>query len=170
MRWNGPAPLGLSVAFFTLVADQILKSWAHAWVEAHGPVRLFPGLDIIATSNTGMAFSLGQGAALWILVGIALGISAWLFIWLLRARRPAEAVGLGLAIGGALSNVLDRLRLGAVRDFIDLYWREHHWPAFNLADAAIVAGLAMVILFHQEPRGQRRRSFDGAASQERESR
>lgn len=139
-------PMGLSGAVLTLAADQLLKSWAHAWVAAHGPIRAFPGLDIIATSNTGVAFGIGQGAALWLLVGVALAISTWLLFWLSRTRRPLEAVGLGLAIGGALSNVLDRLRLGSVRDFIDIYWRDWHWPAFNLADAAIMTGLAMVIV------------------------
>lgn len=162
--------LGLAVAFLSLVADQILKSWAHAWVGAHGTIPALPGLNIIATSNTGIAFGLGQGAALWILIGIAVAISAWLFLWLLRTRRPIVAVGLGLAIGGALGNVLDRLRLGSVRDFIDVYWRDWHWPAFNLADAAIVTGLAMVILFHEESRHQRKRSNDGTAKAERESR
>lgn len=150
--------LGLCIAFLTLIADQILKSWAHAWVATHGPIRAFRGLDIVATSNTGMAFGLGQGAALWILLGIAVGISAWLFLWLLRTRRSAEAVGLGLAIGGALSNVVDRLRLGSVRDFIDVYWQTWHWPAFNLADMAIVTGLGIVIFFHDD----RSRSKEGA--------
>lgn len=166
MRLKRLPALGLGAAFATLVADQLLKSWAHAWVGADGPIRLVPGLDIVATSNTGVAFGIGQGAALWVLVGIAIAITAWLLLWLGRSRRPVEAIGLGLAVGGALSNVIDRLRFGAVRDFIDLYWREHHWPAFNLADAAIVAGLAMVILFHQELKGRRKRSNDGSANQE----
>ena len=138
--------LGLYAAALSLVADQLLKSWAHAWVGARGPLQAFPGLNIIATNNSGMAFSIGTGASLWVLVGIAVAISGWLFWWLLRARKSAESIGLGLAIGGALGNVVDRLRLGAVRDFIDVYWRDWHWPAFNLADAAIVTGLAMVIL------------------------
>ena len=142
--------LGLVFALSTLAADQLLKSWTHAWVGARGPIRLVPGLDIIATRNTGMAFGIGQGAALWVLVGVAVAISAWLFLWLLRTRRRIVAIGLGLAIGGALGNVLDRLRLGAVRDFIDVYWRDWHWPAFNFADMSVVVGLAIVILFHDD--------------------
>ena len=150
MRAHGLTMLGLSVALVSFVSDQLLKSWAHAWVGAHGPVRPFPGLNIIATSNTGIAFGIGQGGALWILVAIAVVISAWLVLWLLRTRRPITATGLGLAIGGALGNVLDRLSFGAVRDFIDVYWRDWHWPAFNFADAAIVVGLALVLLFHAD--------------------
>ena len=150
MRAHGLTMFGLSVALVSFVSDQLLKSWAHAWVGAHGPVRPFPGLNIIATSNTGIAFGIGQGGALWILVAIAVVISAWLVLWLLRSRRPITATGLGLAIGGALGNVLDRLSFGAVRDFIDVYWRDWHWPAFNFADAAIVVGLALVLLFHAD--------------------
>ena len=146
MRLKELPAAGLSLALLIVVADQLLKSWAHAWVGAHGPIRAFPGLNIIATSNTGIAFGIGQGAALWILVGIALAISVWLFLWLLRTQKTVEAIGLGLVIGGALSNVLDRLRLGSVRDFIDVYWRDWHWPAFNLADAAIFTGLALIVL------------------------
>ena len=158
--------LGLWAAVLSLAADQFFKSWAHAWVGAHGPVQAFPGLTIIATSNTGMAFRLGNGAAIWVLVGIAVAISGWLFWWLLRARGPTEALGLGFAIGGALGNVVDRLRFGAVRDFIDLYWRDWHWPAFNFADVAIVTGLAMVILLPREPRRHKKRSSEGGAAVE----
>lgn len=169
MRLKALPALGLAMALATLVVDQLLKGLAHAWVGLHGPIRSFPGLNIVASSNTGMAFGVGQGAALWLLIGIAVAISTWLFLWLLRTGRPVVAVGLGLAIGGALGNVLDRLRLGSVRDFIDVYWRDWHWPAFNLADAAIVTGLAMVILFHEEPRHQKKRPNDGTAKAERDS-
>lgn len=148
--------LGLFAALFSFVADQLLKGWSHAWVDAHGPIRALPGLNIIATSNTGIAFGIGQGATLWVLVGIAAGISAWLFLWLLRTTRPVTAIGLGLAIGGALGNVLDRLRLGSVRDFIDVYWRDWHWPAFNFADMSVVVGLAILILFHDDRSPSRR--------------
>lgn len=150
--------LGLGIAFLTLIADQILKSSTHAWVGAHGPIRAFNGLDIVATRNTGMAFGLGQGASLWLVVGIAVGICAWLFLWLFRTQRSAEAFGLGLAIGGALSNVVDRLRLGSVRDFIDVYWQTWHWPAFNLADMAIVTGLGIVIFFPDDRSRSKRRT------------
>ena len=145
MRAHRHTVLGLSVTLFSLIVDQLLKSWAHDRVGSHGPIQALQGLNITATSNTGIAFGIGQGAAAWLLIVIAVAISGWLFLWLLRTRKTAEAIGLGLVIGGALSNVLDRLRLGSVRDFIDVYWRDWHWPTFNFADAAIVIGLAMVI-------------------------
>lgn len=143
--------IGLFIAFLSFAVDQALKSWAHALVGVNGTIRLMPGLNIIATSNKGVAFSIATEVAPWILVFVALGISAALIAWLARTKRAAHAAGLGLALGGALGNVADRLRFGAVRDFIDVYWRGWHWPAFNLADAAIVTGLAMVILLRDEP-------------------
>lgn len=149
---------GLGIAAAGFVADQLLKTWAHASVDTQGVIEAFPGLNIIATSNTGVAFSVAQDVPPWLLVSVSVAISLFLLVLLGRTRRAAHALGLGLAIGGALSNVVDRLRLGAVRDFIDLYWRDWHWPAFNLADAAIVSGLAMVLLFSEESRRDEHRS------------
>ena len=170
MRCNRLLLQGLSVAAFSSIADQLLKSGAHAVVETDGIIRPIQGLNIIAASNTGVAFSIAQGAAPWILISIGLALSTLLLVWLARARRAVHAVGLGLAIGGALSNVAERLRLGAVRDFIDVYWRDWHWPAFNLADAAIVTGLAMVVLFQDEPRLREKSSRHGDLKQEKRSR
>ena len=96
---------GLCAAAISLAAYQLFKSGAHARVGAHGPVLAFPGLTIMATSTCGMAFSIGDGAAILVLVGIAVAESGWLFWWLLGARRPAEALGLGLAIGGPLGKL-----------------------------------------------------------------
>lgn len=160
MKWSRYVGLGLAVALAAGVADQLTKTWAHAWVGARGPIDLLPGLNIVAWNNTGTAFGIGQGTSLWVLIGIALAISAWL-LWLLsRAVKPAEAIGLGLVIGGALGNVLDRIRLGSVRDFIDVYWRSLHWPAFNLADVAIVCGLSLFLFFHKDADRPRQHATD----------
>ena len=161
MRSNRLLALGLYIAALAFIADQLFKSWAQWWVGAHGITRPIPGLNIIATNNTGVAFGIAQGAAPWILISIGLALSTLLVVWLARTRRVVHAVGLGLAIGGALSNVFDRLRLGAVRDFIDVYWRDWHWPAFNLADAALLTGLGMVILFQEEPNQDANQSTNG---------
>ena len=169
MLTNRLLALGLFLAALSFIADQLLKSWAHWWVGAHGIGRPISGLNIIATSNTGVAFSVAQGADPWILISIGLALSALLLVWLARTQLVVRAVGLGLAIGGAISNVLDRLRLGAVRDFIDVYWREWHWPAFNVADVAIVTGLALLILFQERPAGNEKVA-DGDRDLEDESR
>ncbi|MBC7136816.1 MAG: signal peptidase II, partial [Oceanibaculum nanhaiense] len=84
----------------------------------------------------------------WILSLVAIIIAAGLFVWLRRARNPLLAVALGLVIGGALGNVIDRVRFGAVVDFLDFHISGYHWPAFNIADAAISLGVVM-ILYHE---------------------
>ena len=151
MRPERTTLLGGILAVAAFAADQLLKSQAHAWVGSHGDIRPFPGLNIIATSNTGVAFSLAQGIAPSLLVALGIALAAFFCAWLLRTRSPYHAAGLGLAIGGALGNVVDRLRFGSVRDFIDVYWGTHHWPAFNLADAMIVTGLSILIFFPEAP-------------------
>ena len=150
MRVKVTRGFGVAILLISLAADQILKSWAHASVNACGVIPVMGGLNIVAIDNSGMAFGVAGGSAPWILILIGLTLSAWLFLWLMRTRSTLDAVGLGLAVGGALGNVADRLLLGAVRDYIDVYWNELHWPAFNLADVAIVTGLMMVVLFHDK--------------------
>lgn len=169
MLTNRLLALGLFLAALSFIADQLLKRWAHGWVGANGIGRPISGLNIIATSNTGVGFSVAQGAGPWILISIGLALSALLLAWLARTQLVVHAVGLGLAIGGAISNVLDRLRLGAVRDFIDVYWREWRWPAFNVADVAIVTGPALLILFQGRPTGNEKVA-DGDRDLEDESR
>ena len=144
-RW-----FGLVIVVTALAADQLLKSWAHAVVPVYGNVPLAPGLNLVAINNSGVAFGLAGGAAPWLLIIVGLALSAWLFRWLLRTPSVVHRIGLGLAVGGALGNVADRLQFGSVRDYIDIYWGNHHWPAFNLADAAIVVGLALVVIFNEK--------------------
>lgn len=81
-----------------------------------------------------------------ILVSLALLIAAWLVVLAIRTERSSDAVGYGLILGGALGNIADRVRFGGVTDFLDFYIGETHWPAFNLADTAILCGV-VVLLF-----------------------
>ena len=85
-------------------------------------------------------------AAAWVLSLLALAITAALGVWLYRADRLRVAFGIGLVIGGAVGNVIDRVRWGAVADFLDLHWAGYHWPAFNVADSAITVGALVLIL------------------------
>ena len=168
MRSSDRILLGAALAAASLAADQLLKSWAHARVAQYGDIHLFAGLDIIATSNTGVAFSLAQGFAPGFLITVGVALSMLFGVWLIRTQSVVHAAGLGLAIGGALGNVIDRLRFGSVRDFIDLYWGTHHWPAFNLADAAVVTGLAILLILPERAsegyRGPRRGGGRGTGS------
>ncbi|MEE8084556.1 MAG: signal peptidase II, partial [Alphaproteobacteria bacterium] len=82
----------------------------------------------------------------WALVVFALAIAAALSIWLRGVTERLLAAGLGLVVGGAVGNVVDRVRFGAVVDFLDLHWGDFHWPAFNVADSAITVGVVLLIL------------------------
>ncbi len=136
-----------AVAGGVLVADLLTKLWVVHGLDG-GTVRLLGGrLLLRETRNSGAAFSIGTGAT-FLLSLLAIGIVAAIVRSAGRLRSPAWAVGLGLVLGGALGNLVDRLLRspaplrGAVVDWLDLGW----WPVFNVADAAIVVGGALVVL------------------------
>ena len=97
--------------------------------------------------NEGVSFNMMQNTGPLILSLLAIGISSILAWWLYKSESKTEAIALGMIIGGALGNTIDRARFGAVADFLDFYVGTYHWPAFNLADSAISIGVA-VLLFH----------------------
>ncbi|WP_440997273.1 signal peptidase II [Arhodomonas sp. SL1] len=142
---------GLIIAALVLLADQATKAWAVATLTAYRPEPVLLFLNWTLSYNPGAAFSLladHGGWQRWLFTGLALAVSAYL-IWWLRRVLPGErlvAGALGLILGGALGNVIDRLRLGHVVDFIDLHAGGWHWPAFNIADSAITLGVAALIL------------------------
>ena len=141
-RW-----LLLSLAI--VVADQLTKAFATAELVLHQPVPVIDGLfNWTLAHNYGVAFSIfndGPGWQRYGLSAFALAVSTAFTVWLLRLPRHERwsAVGLALVVGGAVGNVIDRLRLGYVVDFVEWYWRDWHWPAFNLADSAICVGAAV---------------------------
>ena len=141
--------LGLSVAFVALVADQVSKWWILEHVMK--PPRVIPVTDffnLVMVWNRGVSFGLFNtpGSSAWVLTGLALALTAFLLVWLWRADGHRLALALGLIIGGALGNVVDRVRFGAVADFLDFYVGNWHWPAFNVADSAITVGVVILIL------------------------
>ena len=140
-------------AVAALVVDQATKPLAHAYVEQNGPLEIASFLTMTSGWNTGVAFGVAAFAHPSVLIAVGVGLSAVLAVFLVRTGSAFEKIALGLAIGGALANVVDRLRFGAVRDFIDLHWNDWHWPTFNLADVFIVAGLFSLLF---AGRGQRR--------------
>jgi signal peptidase II len=81
----------------------------------------------------------------WLLLGFALAVAGGLGVWLMRARNRWLGAGLGLVIGGAIGNAIDRVRLGAVVDFLDVHAAGYHWPAFNVADSAITVGVLLLL-------------------------
>jgi len=140
--------LGLAVAGLVIVLDQATKWWI---VEAvMQPPRMIPVtsfFNLVMYRNPGISFGLfGGGSALdsWVFIGLAVAIAGGLLIWLAKAPRRWLAAGIGLLIGGAIGNVVDRIRFGAVTDFLDFHLAGYHWPAFNLADSAITVGVALL--------------------------
>jgi signal peptidase II len=121
-------------------------------MEVYDTIELLPVLQITHLRNTGAAFSFlanAGGWQRWFFILLALTISSALMVWLRRIRTPEQsllAVGLTLILGGALGNVIDRVWLGYVVDFVLPHWRDAKFPAFNVADAAITVGAACLLL------------------------
>ena len=142
--------LGLTVALVLLVLDQLAK-WAALDVLdlAARPIVVTPFFNLVMVWNRGVCFgmldSLGAVAP-WLLSGLALAVVVGLLFWLRRSEHAMMAIGLGLVIGGALGNVIDRLRYGAVVDFLDFHVAGWHWPAFNFADAGICVGAGLILV------------------------
>ncbi|MDZ7810688.1 MAG: signal peptidase II [Arhodomonas sp.] len=142
---------GLIVAALVLLADQATKAWAVSVLTAYRPEPVLPFLNWTLSYNPGAAFSFladHGGWQRWLFTGLALAVSGYLVWWLHRLPRGERLVAgaLALILGGALGNVIDRLRLGYVVDFVDLHAGGWHWPAFNIADSAITLGVAALIL------------------------
>jgi signal peptidase II len=142
--------LGLLVAILVALADQALKLWLVFVFDLgrRGSVALGPYVDLVLSWNTGISYGLfrQQGAlGQWVLLAVKVAAVALLWVWLARAHSRLSAVALGLIIGGAIGNAIDRLTYGAVADFVLFHittatWR-FDWYVFNLADVAIVAGV-----------------------------
>lgn len=144
-----PRVIGLATAAFALGLDQVTKQIALSSLAPGVAVPIAPFFTVRLGFNEGVSFGMFAG---WfsgrplILAAIMMGIIVLLAGWLWRTRKRPQALALGAILGGGLSNVFDRLRIGAVVDYLDFHARDHHWPAFNFADAAIVCGVAILVL------------------------
>ncbi len=139
------------LSLLVIVLDQLSKYFASAELNLHEPLAVLPMFNLTLAYNTGAAFSFLQTAGgwqQWLFGGIALVVSIILIIWLKNLPRHAysHAIALALILGGALGNLMDRLRLGYVVDFIQLYVHSWYWPTFNLADSAITLGAILLAL------------------------
>ncbi len=143
--------LGLAVALIVLALDQASKLWVlHGLaLAARGPLVLLPVLNFVLVWNRGVTFGMLNGLGAWAspaLVFGALVIVAALGVWLSRAENALVAGALGAIAGGAVGNIIDRLRFGAVVDFIQAHIGRLSWYVFNVADSAIVCGVAVLLL------------------------
>jgi signal peptidase II len=134
-----------------IVADQLSKGWIEANYQLGDYTMVWPWLDIIRLHNPGAAFSFLAGAGgwqRWFFIVLALGVSVVLLWWLRGVHEAAErrlAIALSLILGGAIGNVIDRIEHGYVVDFIHVHWGRAYFPAFNIADAALTVGAALMI-------------------------
>jgi len=141
----------LLVSALIVALDLWTKAIASESLVLYRPVELTSWLNLTLAHNYGAAFSFlsdAGGWQRWFFTVLAVVVTGVLIVWLLRLK-PAEkliAAGLALIIGGAIGNLSDRIRHGYVVDFIDVYYRDWHWPAFNLADSAITCGVILLLL------------------------
>ncbi len=151
MTRNRLTVLGLLAGLVVLAADQASKYWVLRGIDLPevGQIMLLPVLNLTFVRNTGVTFGLLNGYGTWsylVLAAVALAVVAALGVWLRRAESALVAVSLGAIAGGAIGNVIDRLHFGSVVDFIDVHLGDWHWYVFNVADAAIVCGVAALVI------------------------
>lgn len=145
------------VALLILVADQLTKIWILGTVFAfpepwhqglrHAGFEITGFFNLVMVWNRGVSFGMfaaDSDAQRRLLIAVTGGIALGMLIWLLRSPRPGFRLLLALIIGGAVGNLLDRVRFGAVADFLDFHVLGYHWPAFNIADAAITIGALLL--------------------------
>lgn len=155
MRWH----LFAGLATMALLADQATKAMALAWLAPGVPLAVFRGFDLVLGFNTGASFGMMSGpmAGKPLLMAALTGALTLFVAWLgLRAKSAPEAAGYALISGGAVGNIVDRLRHGAVTDFLDFYWRDWHWPTFNGADIAIFLGAVLIVVTGIRPSSRER--------------
>ncbi|SHF90006.1 signal peptidase II [Loktanella atrilutea] len=138
---------GLIAICAALVADQFSKAIVamYAYRLSDG-LPVFPGFNLTFLRNDGVTFGLFGDVPWWTLTIIAFVVCGLIAMMLWRTTQRHEAVAYGLIIGGAVGNIIDRLRFAAVTDFLDFYVGNTHWPAFNIADVTIVTGVALLFV------------------------
>lgn len=142
-----------AIAVLVFFADQVTKTMVIRRIPDRSIVTVIPGFfNLTSSKNSGAVFGMFNDSSVWwktpvlIVVSLALLITV---VWLIARTQNlqrATRFGLALVLGGALANLFDRIRAGEVEDFLDFYFRTHHWATFNLADSAIVVGTGFIIL------------------------
>lgn len=138
----------LWLAAAVMVADQISKQLVIREIDRFDSIAVVPMLNLVHMHNTGAAFSMMSQMPPWFFVLLGVGVAIGILVWLRRnpSGQRLVAAGLSLILGGALGNVIDRVRLGHVTDFVDFYVGNWHFAAFNVADAAITVGAGLLLL------------------------
>jgi signal peptidase II len=129
------------VAVAVVVADQATKAIVRASLDPFERVKVIPGVHIVHAQNSGVAFSVFSGGGAVVVIVAVLALGALLAFFVTHLHRRLVWLPTGLLLGGAAGNLIDRIRLGSVTDFVQL----PHWPAFNLADACITVGVLVLV-------------------------
>lgn len=161
MRMTKPYMIqGMIVAVLAIALDQLCKWWLLDifQIANRPPVEVTPFFNLVMVWNYGISFGLfASHQQPLLLTAMALLIVAILLVWLAKVDNRSEMWGIGLVIGGALGNVIDRVRFGAVADFFDAHAFGYHWPAFNIADSCIFIGVVVLCIrsiMHSPKEGQ----------------
>lgn len=141
----------LLVSAAVIFADWLTKQWATEFLQLYRPKEVTSWLNMTLAHNYGAAFSFlanAGGWQRWFFIVLASTVTLVLLVWLLRLSRREwmTGLGLGLVIGGAIGNLVDRIQLGYVVDFIDVHFSGWHYPAFNIADSAITVGVILLLI------------------------
>lgn len=130
--------------------DYYSKEWILGYFATHSqPLEISSYFHLVLVYNKGATFGLlnnDSATTFWILTAVVIFVLGFLVRWLVTEKSTYTRLALSMIIGGALGNLYDRLIRGAVVDFLDFFWQDYHWPAFNVADAAIVTGVGLLIL------------------------
>ena len=136
------------IIFAVIFADQFSKYLILNNLDFGQIIPVFTGFNLVFVLNKGVSFSLfsnDNALTPWILTAITIVIVLFLFRWIKNEKTPLSRLALALVIGGAIGNIIDRIRFGGVVDFLDFYCYIYHWPAFNIADSAVCVGAFLLI-------------------------
>jgi signal peptidase II len=149
----------LLIAFVVVLFDQLTKYWINVWMIPGDSIEVTAFFNLVYVFNPGAAFSFLSAASGWqryFFTIVAAAVSIWIVYLLWKhPERMRFNLALSLVLGGAIGNVIDRVRLGAVIDFLDVHAYGYHWPAFNVADSAITCGAILLICDSLLPAGKR---------------
>ncbi len=149
----------LFLSMLVILLHQLAQTWVYDLIEAHGgQITILPFFNLVEVWNKGISFGMFNDLSYgqWLLSGMAMIITLVLLRWLSRTDDRLTAAALCLIIGGAVGNTIDRMRFGAVADYLDFHAYGYHWPAFNLTDSAIFIGVILLLL----PTGRKKGVYD----------
>jgi len=141
--------LGLLIAAGVIFVDQVSKTYLVGLMQQYpAGIEVTSFFNLVMVWNKGVSFGMFAGGDMtrWILIGISVAISIVILVWLKKATNKPLTIGLGLVLGGAIGNIIDRIHYGAVADFFDFDLIFMRWPSFNVADMAIVCGVILLLL------------------------